>query len=145
MNKAREMKYKKEHENDFKPGSGNVWQNKLTVPREPRLRVSESLRSRSVNKQAYSLSKIISINDLHFNDESMNHPYSNANSFLNQKHRLIGRRKGMKILHESLNESHQQEIELEARPLEQTKNLTMTTSSLNERDKEILLQGEILK
>lgn len=47
MNKARHMKFMKEYQDECKPGSGKIWQNKLTVPREPRFRVSSSDRSRS--------------------------------------------------------------------------------------------------
>jgi hypothetical protein len=145
MNKARELKFMKEHENDLKPGSGNIWENKLTVPREPRLRVCSAVRNKSTNKLSMSMSKMVSIQDLYLHDESSHDEYENPSNFLNDRHRRMNRHECMQHIRDGLQEIDTNEHDMEIRPLEHTKNLTMTTSSINEKDKEILLQGELLK
>ena len=97
------------------------------------------------SKASNSLSKIIPIQDVDFEEDIDHQPYFNVKNYINTKHRLLGRQQRMRYIHESLQDDKIVEPELEVRPLEHTKNFTMTTSSLNERDKEILLQNEILK
>lgn len=132
MNKAREIRYNREHENDHKPGSGNVWKNKLTVPREPRLRVDSKKRTKSANKNSFSLSKIISIKNLDLNQDISHQPYFNMNSYISTKNRLLGKRDKCEIGTGDFISSPAQSLSLNSQLPEQSKNLTMTTSSFNE-------------
>ena len=80
MSKAREMKQKKQEEQDSKPGSGKIWKNQRTVPREPRLRVC-SQRDRSQRQRSSSmaeLSKIISLHNLSVQNLDLNWDFEDS-------------------------------------------------------------------
>lgn len=92
MNKARQVKVKRQEELDKKPGSGKVWKHQLTVPREPRFRESSTGRNnRSHTRSSVSLSKImsqnnLSIQNLNFNDDiNYENDYCNVESYIQSK------------------------------------------------------------
>lgn len=80
MSKAREMKQKKQEEQDRKPGSGKIWKYQRTIPKEPVLRVS-SQRDRSQRHRSSSmaeLSKIISLHNLSVQNLDLNWDFEDS-------------------------------------------------------------------
>jgi len=80
MQKARDLKTKAQREAEKKPGSGNLWKRKRTVPRGPRLRVDSHSRDRerSQRRSWDSLGRIISMNNLSIKDIDLYNDYDSA-------------------------------------------------------------------
>ena len=99
MYKARENKLRAQEEQDKKPGSGKIWTNKRTIPREPKFRVASERKERSNHRSSASLSKMISqhnlsIQNLNLNDDlNYEEEYCNVQEYVQtNRNKLLGRR-----------------------------------------------------